>query len=149
MHGQISPTINRIQGGEQLPMVVKPCLTPDRENKKQHGRRFKENGEEMFTLTGQDVHGVYMNTLTEATGNRAGSSKEYLRSVDNIRKSIGQIRRLTPKECERLQRFPDDWTLVPYGNRIMSDTQRYKQMGNAVTVNVVEAIGKKMLEVIR
>lgn len=43
-----------------------------------------------------------------------------------------RIRRLTPKECERLQGFPDNWTA---GN---SDTQRYKQIGNAVTVPVIE-----------
>lgn len=48
------------------------------------------------------------------------------------------IRRLTPTECCRLQGFPDDW------NDNCSDTQRYKQMGNAVTVNVVEWIGKRI-----
>lgn len=48
--------------------------------------------------------------------------------VENTR-----IRRLTPVECERLQGFPDNWTLG-------SDTQRYKQCGNAVTTNVVEAV---------
>ena len=47
------------------------------------------------------------------------------------------IRRLTPIECERLQGFPDDWT------EGVSDTRRYNQLGNAVTVNVVEAILKK------
>ena len=52
-----------------------------------------------------------------------------------------KVRRLTPKECERLQGFPDDWTLVKMPNgKIMSDTQRYKMMGNAVTVNVVVAV---------
>ena len=50
-----------------------------------------------------------------------------------------QIRRLTPIECERLQGFPDGWT------EGVSDTQRYKQMGNAVTVNVIEAIIGKIL----
>lgn len=49
------------------------------------------------------------------------------------------IRRLTPTECERLQGFPDGWT------EGQSDTQRYKQLGNAVTVNVIEAIAKKMV----
>jgi DNA (cytosine-5)-methyltransferase 1 len=44
-----------------------------------------------------------------------------------------RIRRLTPLECERLQGFPDNWT-------VGSDTQRYKQCGNAVTVNVVTAV---------
>jgi site-specific DNA-cytosine methylase len=44
----------------------------------------------------------------------------------------GVVRRLTPIECERLQGFPDDWTAG------QSDSQRYKQMGNAVAVPVVE-----------
>ncbi len=54
-------------------------------------------------------------------------------------KGLQKIRRLTPKECERLQGFPDDWTLGA------SDTQRYKCLGNAVTVNVVQAIVKKLV----
>lgn len=49
-----------------------------------------------------------------------------------------QLRRLTPVECERLQSFPDGWTAG------VSDTQRYKQMGNAVTVNVIEAVARKL-----
>ena len=48
------------------------------------------------------------------------------------------IRRLTPTECERLQGFPDGWT------EGQSDTQRYKQLGNAVSVPVVAAVGKKL-----
>jgi DNA (cytosine-5)-methyltransferase 1 len=55
------------------------------------------------------------------------------------------IRRLTPIECERLQGFPDHWTLA---NGI-SDTQRYKMCGNAVTVDVVEAVGKSLLNTLR
>jgi DNA (cytosine-5)-methyltransferase 1 len=50
-----------------------------------------------------------------------------------------KIRRLTPLECERLQGFPEGWT------EGVSDTQRYKQMGNAVTVNVIEAIARKLI----
>jgi len=50
-----------------------------------------------------------------------------------------KIRKLTPIECERLQGFPDNWT------EGVSDTQRYKQMGNAVTVNVIEAIARKLI----
>ena len=48
------------------------------------------------------------------------------------------IRRLTPVEFERLQGFPDNWT-------IGSDTQRYKQCGNAVTVNVVRYVATRLL----
>jgi len=51
-----------------------------------------------------------------------------------------KVRRLTPTECERLQGFPDNWTNVD-----MSDTQRYKQCGNAVTVNVIRDIVARII----
>jgi len=51
-----------------------------------------------------------------------------------------RIRRLTPVECERLQGFPDNWTAS------VSDTQRYKQCGNAVTVNVIRDICERLLQ---
>lgn len=51
----------------------------------------------------------------------------------------GKIRRLTPTECERLQGFPDGYT------EGVSDTQRYKTLGNAVTVNVIEEIVKRLI----
>lgn len=51
------------------------------------------------------------------------------------------VRRLTPTECARLQGFPDNW------NDWQSDSSRYKQYGNAVTVNVAEWIGKRIMEV--
>jgi len=61
-----------------------------------------------------------------------------------------RIRRLTPLECERLQGFPDGWTehgLDENGRKVrISDTQRYRLLGNAVTVNVVEFLGKRILE---
>ena len=59
------------------------------------------------------------------------------RTIKAIEKE-NKIRRLTPVECERLQGFPDGWTDG------QSDTQRYKQCGNAVTVNVVEAIYRRL-----
>ena len=48
------------------------------------------------------------------------------------------VRRLTPTESERLQGFPDGWT------EAHADSHRYKQMGNAVTVNVIEWIGFRL-----
>lgn len=97
--------------GAKTGLYAIPVLTPNRTEKRQKGRRMKEDGDPSFTLTAQDQHGVY-------DGHR--------------------IRRLTPKECERLQGFPDGWT------DILSDSQRYKCLGNAVTVNVIEAIISKM-----
>ena len=59
-----------------------------------------------------------------------------------------KIRRLTPIECERLQGFPDDWTKTGKELGTISDTQRYKMCGNAVTVDVVEAVAKRIKEAI-
>jgi DNA-cytosine methyltransferase len=59
-------------------------------------------------------------------------------------KEIGENRRATPRECERLQTVPDDYTLVPYNKRMMSDTQRYKMLGNGWTVDVISHIFKNI-----
>lgn len=56
-----------------------------------------------------------------------------------------QIRRLTPVECERLQGFPDGWTALDKDSNPISDTQRYKMCGNAVTTNVVTAVMERLL----
>ena len=71
--------------------------------------------------------------LTLAQG-RAGSSDEYMDSVSKIAKIQGNIRRLTPIECERLQTVPDNYT-----NHV-SDTQRYKMLGNGWTIDVIAHI---------
>lgn len=55
-------------------------------------------------------------------------------------------RRLTPKECERLQGFPDDWTRYYHDGTEVADSPRYRMMGNAVTVNVSEWIGKQIMQ---
>jgi DNA (cytosine-5)-methyltransferase 1 len=79
--------------------------------KRQNGRRFKEDGEPSFTLNTQDKHGIY----------------------DGAR-----IRRLTEVECERLQGYEDGFT------EGISSTQRYKCLGNSVTVNVIRAIAERI-----
>ena len=109
---------------EDSGVLVAPVLTPDREEKRQNGRRIKEPGEPSFTLTAQDRHGVAL-------------------LGDNIR-----IRRLTPRECWRLQGFPDEYFDKAKAAGI-SDTQLYKQAGNGVTVTVARAIGERLKEIER
>ncbi|KKT65824.1 MAG: DNA-methyltransferase Dcm [Candidatus Woesebacteria bacterium GW2011_GWA2_44_33] len=99
--------------GGKTGLYAIPVLSPDRMEKRQNGRRFKNDGDPAFTLTSQDKHGVY----------------------DGL-----NIRRLTPVECERLQGFPDNWT------EGISDTQRYKCLGNAVTTLVITEIGRKLIQ---
>jgi len=111
----------------------------------------------MFTLTGQDVHGVaiynHPRNIDRKFIYQSGDVLSALRTVQRPPSKIlekskklpvlnpnTRIRRLTPTECERLQGFPDGWT------KGVSDTQRYKLLGNAVTVNVIEFLGEKLKE---
>lgn len=126
-------------------------LTPDRGEKRQNGRRIKEPGEPSFTLTAQDRHGVAiyqrprgynkggMHDVAPALSISAWQENNLL--ADGIR-----IRRLTPRECWRLQGFPDEYFDKARAAGI-SDTQLYKQAGNGVTVNVARAIGERLKEI--
>ena len=55
-----------------------------------------------------------------------------------------QVRRLTPRECERLQGFPDDYTLIPHRNKPAADGPRYKALGNSMAVPVMRWIGERI-----
>lgn len=70
----------------------------------------------------------------------ATMAKMHRACQDNYVTQKGGIRRLTPRECARLQGFPDSFKII------VSDAQAYKQFGNAVTVNVSRAIAKSILE---
>lgn len=121
----ISPTLNTMQGGGREPKVVVPVITPDRINKRQNGRRFKENGDPMFTINTVDKHGILL-------------KKSTFESSKNLR-----IRKLTPRECWRLQGFPD-WAFDRAKQAGLSDSQLYKQAGNSVTIPVIKAIAENM-----
>lgn len=81
-------------------------------------------------------------TSQKLEGRKDGVSNT-LTSVEKDNRVVegAKIRRLTPVECERLQSFPDNWTNVEG----LSDTQRYKTLGNAVTVNVIKDIMRYMI----
>lgn len=164
--------------------VVIPVLTPVRAEKRQNGRRFKENGDPMFTLTSQDRHGIAINvkeatkqgydvahegdsinlSIPDSKTRRGRVGKQLANTLDT---SCNQgifvqveneltvyaiwyekyqcyiaIRKLTPKECFRLQGWTDDY--FEKAKFVNTDSQLYKQAGNGVTVNVVRAIGDKM-----
>jgi DNA (cytosine-5)-methyltransferase 1 len=55
-----------------------------------------------------------------------------------------QVRRLTPRECERLQGFRDDYTLIPYRGKPTADGPRYKALGNSMAVPVMHWIGQRI-----
>lgn len=202
--------------------IAIPVLTPDRTNKRQNGRSFKENGDPMFTLTAQDRHGVGVEVLgglytnpspnynrgildgisrtLKADSHPAGVGLGIIDPQGRNRKEVSlkdicptlrsethgnvpdvcidvsgnsqkqsdgiyvempegfmvyaiwyekeqcyiTIRKLTPKECFRLQGWKDDY--FEKAAFVNSDSRLYMQAGNGVTVDVTYAIGKKIAE---
>jgi DNA (cytosine-5)-methyltransferase 1 len=163
----ICPTLNTVSGGGLQPkIVVRACLTPSRINKRQNGRRFKKDREPSFTLTKQDIHGVAIKEATKKGYDIAnyGDSVNYQFPNSKTRRGrVGKgvantletqnnqgvvtesykIRKLTPLETFRLQGFPDEWYHKCRAAGI-SDTQMYRAAGDAVTVNVVQEIGRRL-----
>lgn len=233
----LAPTLTTNKGEGQK--IAIPVLTPDRAEKRQNGRRFKTDGEPMFTLTAQDRHGVVVGNeikkfgtikpnfnqsgvvyetdgiaptirayqggglepkiikrghgynqggehdiaptltsnsyhennvlkITEATSQgyaeaeigdsvnlshpnsktRRGRVGKQIANTLLTGESQGvvepdfRIRKLTPRECWRLQGFPD-WAFDK-AQEVNSNSQLYKQAGNSVTVNVISAIAKEL-----
>lgn len=146
----LSPTLTTNKGEGNK--IVIPVLTPDRIEKRQNGRRFKEDGEPMFTLTGQDRHGIAIEV--EETTKRLDTSCNqgiFVKVSDELivyavwyekYQCYIVIRKLTPKECFRLQGWSDDY--FEKAQFVNSDSQLYKQAGNGVTVTVIETIARKM-----
>lgn len=118
------PTLTTMGGGHREPKIaeeVRPVLTPERLEKRQNGRRFKEDGEESFTLTSIDRHGVAI-----------GVPPKY------------RIRKLTPTECLKLQSVPQ-WAIDALSTQF-SDSRLYKFAGNGLTTNVITAIGERLIK---
>ena len=109
IHGKsITLTANAGGLGAKTGLYALPCLSPDRAEKRQNGIRFKPPHSKFYTLTTIDRHGVIVGNY---------------------------IRKLTPRECERLQGWPDDMTIGA-----ISDSARYKICGNGWTEPVIRNI---------
>lgn len=112
-------------GGGNLPLVLNPDAVCIAENI--IGRQDHNGG-----------NGVGAQQGVSYTLNTVG--------VHGIADGFG-VRRLTPRECERLQGFPDDWTRIPYRGKpadCCPDCPRYKACGNAVTVNVAQWVLERL-----
>jgi DNA (cytosine-5)-methyltransferase 1 len=138
--GDPSYTLDRTGAQSVAIMPIQGTIIGRSDTAGPQGKGYGEDGDPMYTLDSVSGHGVA--TLMRMREGKPGGGKGPLISED---KSLtiatsndqtllnkGTVRRLTPVECERLQGFPDDWTAG------QSDSSRYKQMGNAVAVPVVE-----------
>jgi len=142
VEGEVMPTLNAFDNGDVRTTVI--VFHPHYHD----GTRVQD--ETMNTLTsrmgtgGNNVSGVATIKAYDEFNDSIGDTHHTLRS--GTKQSTGvimesNVRRLTPVECERLQGFPDDWTAG------QSDSTRYKQMGNAVAVPVVEWIIQNIVDV--
>jgi DNA (cytosine-5)-methyltransferase 1 len=126
--------------------VVIPVLTPERSVKRQNGRRFKEDGECSFTLTSIDRHGVAIGIDGDGEHNIIDVELPNGETVSAIwypkYDCYIAIRKLTPKECFRLQGWSDDYFVK--AELVNSDSQLYKQAGNGVTVDVVYDLARRI-----
>jgi DNA (cytosine-5)-methyltransferase 1 len=97
------------------------------------------------TLDKSKVPGICAPSLTAYNmDSRSPQSEEQQRIIGAVYKAAMQVRRLTPRECERLQGFPDDYTLVQHRNKPAADGPRYKALGNSMAVPVMAWIGRRI-----
>ena len=130
-------------GGNNMPMVaevfpIQGTVIGRSDEAGPQGKGFANDGEPMFTLDRVSGHGVAMafDTFNQTVSDKNQTIKSHSANNENIGTVLEKstVRRLTPTECERLQGFPDGWTDG------QADSHRYKQMGNAVAVPVVQWI---------
>jgi len=96
-----------------------------------------------FNITPSNSNKDYNARISDrAQAVTSGGNRPSARGGDLIATSA--VRRLTPRECERLQGFPDDYTLIPYRNGMAADGPRYKALGNSMAVPVMAWIGRRI-----
>lgn len=143
--GQISPTLRAMgHGGSRANAggQVAVCVTGDiAHTLKAEGFDASEDGTGrgqpiVAALRGISDYGDGLPCLRAKGGDAAGGSEALV--------SASAVRRLTPTECERLQGFPDGYTLVPYRNKEAADGPRYKALGNSMAVPVMRWIGERI-----
>jgi DNA (cytosine-5)-methyltransferase 1 len=142
------PTVARYwgTGGARVPYVyaIQGTVIGRSDNAGPQGKGFADDGEPMFTLDQVSGHGVAMafDSYNQSVSETSQTIRKGQAGNDHVgmvmEKSV--VRRLTPTECERLQGFPDGWT------EGQADSHRYKQMGNAVAVPVVQWIIDRLVK---
>jgi len=148
-----------IDGGAGL-FVAFPIDTQSMtENHASGGKGFGDNGDPSFTITKghspaiaiaiADV--IHSDTSCNGKGwNDDGSAYTLDTMATQGLMQASCVRRLTPRECERLMGFPDDWTRIPWRGKPAEDCPdgpRYKACGNSMGVNVMRWIGTRIQEV--
>lgn len=157
----LSPTLDSMGGGNRMPKIVEPI--------EMKGKEVREGGDVAHCLNANDqrkfhganqTHTMVMETqphIVAERGRGEGWQQQLEERDDGLTNSLTsatkdnmvsegiRIRKLTPKECFRLQGFPDEY--FERAAEVCSDSQLYKQAGNSVTVNVIYEIAKRLKEI--
>ena len=159
----ISPTLTARMGtgGNQVPIVHSYCIAGNTiDRKPQNGGNGMGSQEELsYTLNTVDRHavaecfpqnaydkflqGTPLTTLKRCGGNCGGGSENL---IVNISSSVGEVRRLTPTECERLQGLPDGYTDVEFKGKPAPDSRRYKALGNGMAQPCADYVIRRIVE---
>jgi len=142
--GDPSYTLDRT-GGQSVAYPIQGTIIGRSDTAGPQGKGFGDVNDPMYTIDtvgGNAVAHVGNFELYDFPKEEVSPTLNAKRAKDTLSyEESSVVRRLTPRECERLQGFPDDWTAS------QSDSQRYKQMGNAVAVPVVQWIVSRLVEV--
>ena len=140
--GRLAPTLracahaeSHANGGGQVAIAFYPNMGKDArtDGGNKQAVAFQQNERDEVRLIGGD--GGVAGALAAEAGMK---QQNYLAAPTSA------IRRLTPRECERLMGFPDDYTLVPWRGKPAPDGPRYRALGNSMVTNVVAWIGRRI-----
>jgi DNA (cytosine-5)-methyltransferase 1 len=162
--GETAPTLRAMghaashaNGGGQIAIAIQeravsenPAAGPDGAGFRQDGAAYTLEARTVpqavaFDLRGRDGGAIPEGPHDTASMRAAsgGSSRSYV--AQEAEELVWAVRRLTPRECERLQGFPDDYTEVPWRRRNWTpDGPRYKALGNSMAVNVMGWLGERI-----
>lgn len=150
IEGGVAPTLNQFDNGDVRAVVAiveeivfQPVPIQDGREivKMQNGLGVGAEGDPSYTLDRTGAQSVAFDGYNQTVSDVSQTIRADKSDGDHVGMVMSSVvRRLTPVECERLQGFPDNWTAG------QADSHRYKQMGNAVTVNVAAWVGQMIME---
>ncbi len=158
IHNDLCPTLNTMGGGQREPCVsygIAENIIGRQDGNGGNGIGSQEDLQ--YTLNATGVHGVAYG-FEPGIAKREGEPNRFVEEMTpTMRSEMGDnqlavaqqmaVRRLTPRECERLMGFPDDYTKIPYRNKSADNCPngpRYKALGNSWAVPVVRWIGERI-----
>jgi len=149
---ELSPTLRKEMGDNQVAVAFPIDTQNMTEGHASGGKGHGNDGDPSFTLTKGHSHAVAVDIYNQALGVKSQTLRSGASSIEHSGGVINPtdrmaVRRLTPRECERLQGFPDDHTMISWRNKPADqcpDGPRYKALGNSMAVPCMAWIGERI-----